>query len=108
MRADIIGNKIVLKHQETLIDELFDEDFYSYANTQASKFINDTIGVNEIYDNLIHYSFAIERWMSDNKPDRVNIAKANTEIFYYTKDVCDKLHIDTFREVIGSKAYYKK
>ena len=27
----------------------------------------------------------------------------------YIEDyVCDKLHIDTFREVIGSKAYYKK
>ena len=93
MRADIVGNKIVLKHQETLIDELFDEDFYSYANSQASKYVNVTIGVNEVYDNLIHYSFAIERWMKDNNPDRANIAKADEEIFYYTKDVCDKLNI---------------
>lgn len=93
MRADVIGNKIVLNHKDTIIDDLFDEGFYAYANAQAQRFVNDTIGVNEVYDNLIHYSFAIERWMSENKPDRVNIAKANKEIFYYTKDVCDKLNI---------------
>ena len=93
MRADIVGNKIIYKHKEVTIDELFDEDFYAYANSQAGRFVNDNIGVNEVYDNLIHYSFAIERWLNEVKPDRINIAKASEENLYYTKDVCDKLHV---------------
>lgn len=90
MRADIIGNRIVAKHKEIVIDELFNESFYKFANEQASRFVNDTIGVNEVYDNLIHYSFVLERWMKDKTPDRVNIQKANEDIFYFAKDVCDE------------------
>lgn len=93
MKADVIGNRIVLKHKETVIDDLFDEDFYTYANSRASEFVNNTIGVNEVYDNLAHYSFAIERWVNANKPDRLIIRKADEEIFYYCKDVCEKLHV---------------
>ena len=94
MRAEIIGNKVVFKHKEITIDELFDESFYAYANSQAEKFENEAIGVNEVYDNLIHYSFALARWIDDKNPERINISKASEEIFYYAKDLCDKRHID--------------
>ena len=93
MRANVVGNKFFIKHKEIVIDDLFDEDFYTYANSRAHEFVNDTIGVNEVYDNLAHYSFAIERWVNANKPDRISIGKADEEIFYYSKDVCDKLHV---------------
>lgn len=93
MKAEVVDSKIVVKHKEINIDDLFDEDFYTYANCRAKEFVNDTIGVNEVYDNLAHYSFAIERWVNANKPDRVDISKASEEVFYYAKDVCNKLNV---------------
>lgn len=93
MKAEIIGNRIVCKHNEVAIDELFDEAFYEFSNAQATSFVNDTFGVNEVYDNLAQYSWAIDRWVKDNKPDRIYISKANDDILYYAKDVCDQNHI---------------
>ena len=93
MKAELIGNKIVCMHNEVVIDELFDEAFYKFSNAQATSFINDSIGVNEVYDNLAQYSWAIDRWVKENKPDRIYISKANEDILYYAKDVCDQNHI---------------
>ena len=94
MKAIIDGKSIIYGDNKINIDDLYTDEFYAYSNEQASKFYNDTYGVNEIFNNLIQDYLVIDRWLLENKPKRVDIGKAFEKIAYLTFDICNKNGID--------------
>lgn len=94
MKAIIDGKSIIYDDNKINIDDLYTDEFYAYSNEQASKFYNDTYGVNEIFNSLIQDYLVVERWLNENKPKRVDISKAYEKIAYLTYEACNKNGID--------------
>lgn len=103
MKASIIKDTIAYKNQEVPIDDLFNEEFYKYSDTRSDEFYNETYGVNEVFNNLIHYYLSIEKWIETNKPSRVCIKEADDNYYFFAKDICEKLQIS----VDGTKPFCK-
>ena len=93
MEAFIVGNKILSNNGSVRIDDLLDEDFYSYSDKRSKEFYNETYGVNEVYDHLIHHYFAIQRWIESNAPEILNVSKADERFKFYSKDICSSNNV---------------
>lgn len=88
MKATIIDNRIENQDISVRVDDLLDEDFYKYSDEKSKDFYNDTYGVNEVYDHLIHHYFAIQRWVVTNHPEILNVRNADIKFKFYSKDIC--------------------
>lgn len=88
MKTVIVDNKIACNGVDVRVDDLLDEDFYKFSDEKSKAFINDTYGVNEVYDHLIHHYFAIQRWVEANRPEILNVHKADINFKFFSKDIC--------------------
>ncbi len=93
MKAEINGKSIIYKNKEVRVDDLFDESFYALSDAEADKYYNETYGVNEVFNNLIQYYLAIQKWIIDNKPDRILVKEGDVRFKYFAKDICAKQQI---------------
>lgn len=89
MKATIIGNNIIYKNSSCSVDDLYDSAYYLLSNEEAPKYINNTYGVNEVFNNLIQPYIALKKWINENKPDRVIVGKAYLRYRFFAKDICN-------------------
>ncbi len=88
MKAVIKEKSIFYKNKEVRVDDLYDESFYALSNAEADKYYNETYGVNEVFNNLIQYYLAIQKWITDNKPSRILVKEGDLRYKYFAKDIC--------------------
>ncbi len=100
MKAVIKEKSIFYKNKEVRVDDLYDESFYAFSNAEADKYYNETYGVNEVFNNLIQYYLAIQKWIADNKPSRILVKEGDLRYKYFAKDICAKQQI--YVEGLGS------
>lgn len=93
MKAEIKDKSIIYKNNEMRVDDLYDESFYDLSDVEAGKYCNDTYGVNEVFNNLIQYYIAIQKWVQENHPSRIVVREADICYGFYAKDICNCYHI---------------
>lgn len=78
--------------EKQALDDLFDKDFYTYSNSIADRFYNDSYGVNEIYDNVVQDYLALNGFVKNNSSriDYVDVKKATPDVRFYLIDICRK------------------
>ncbi len=103
MKAIIIDDNIIYKNNKIRIDDLFDDSFYAYSNTESDKYYNTSYGVNEVFNNLIQYYMAIQKWIQENNPSKLDVRKADKRYKFFVSDIGKKLHIKT----TGIGQFYK-
>lgn len=104
MKAEIKGKSIFYKNKEIRVDDLYDEAFYALSDSVAGNYYNETYGVNEVFNNLIQFYLAIEKWITDNKPNRILVKECDLRYKYFAKDICAKQQI--YVEGIGPFCNY--
>lgn len=93
MKASIINNTIVFNNTVVQVDDLYDEAFYKYSDANASKFYNETYGVNEVFNNRVQTYLALKKWLQESKPTIIDIKNGNKDLMCYVKDIGQKLGI---------------
>lgn len=93
MKAILKDKIIVYKSKEVDVNDLYTDAFYVYSDKEASKYYNETYGVNEVFNNLIQFYLAIKKWIEENQPSRVNVKYADKRFKFFVKDICDNLHV---------------
>ncbi len=105
MKAEIKDKSIIYKKKEICLDDLYDESFYALSDAEAGKYYNETYGVNEVYNNLIQYYIAIQKWIIENNPDCILVKEGDVRYKYFVKDICAKQQI--YVEGIGPISKFK-
>lgn len=89
MKARIVNSEIEFKNSRIAIDSLYDNAYYEISNGEAPRYINDTYGVNEVFNNLIQPYLAVKKWIDDNHPSRLDVRNAEIRCRFYAKDICN-------------------
>ena len=88
MKAKVNKDVILYRNNTYSIDNLYDGSFYQISNQEAPRFINDSYGVNEVFNNIIQPYLAMKKWVEDNKPGRIDVRNANIRLRFFAKDIC--------------------
>ena len=95
-----MGTKLVIEKDKIkdgdfscTLEDLISEEFFSEIEPLVEKYNNDSFEVNEIYLYFLQKYLAIEKYIKDNKVDRIELQNADKVLSAYVIDISKRNNI---------------